>query len=77
MSAKQKERQMVKQIHLEKRSEAKEPVTTDVTDDVFVTPAEKKQRKVQLEAPEPSKKKKKKKLTELKKKKLMKRKGLR
>ncbi|KAK2827705.1 hypothetical protein Q7C36_018631 [Tachysurus vachellii] len=77
MSAKQKERQMVKQIHLEKRSEAKEPVTTDVTDDVFVTPAEKKQRKVQLEAPEPKPKKKKKKLTELKKKKLMKRKGLR
>ncbi|KAG7320746.1 hypothetical protein KOW79_015161 [Hemibagrus wyckioides] len=77
MSAKQKEKQMVKQIYLEKRSETKEAVTKDVTDDVFVTPAEERPLKVQLEAPEPKPSKKKKKLTELKKKKLLKRKGLR
>ncbi|KAK3524625.1 hypothetical protein QTP70_031380, partial [Hemibagrus guttatus] len=77
MSAKQKEKQMVKQIYLEKRSETKEAVTKDVTDDVFVTPAEEKPLKVELEAPEPKPSKKKKKLTELKKKNLLKRKGLR
>ncbi|MCJ8741221.1 hypothetical protein PDJAM_G00068190 [Pangasius djambal] len=77
MSAKQKEKQMVKQIRLEKRKETKEVVTRDVTDDVFVTPAEEKPVKVELEAPEPGPSKKKKKLTELKKRTLLKRKGLR
>ncbi|MCI4386985.1 hypothetical protein PGIGA_G00069030 [Pangasianodon gigas] len=77
MSAKQKEKQMVKQIQLEKRKETKEVVTKDVTDDVFVTPAEEKPVKVELEAPEPGPSKKKKKLTELKKRTLLKRKGLR
>lgn len=77
MSAKQKERQMVKQIHLQKKNEPKEVMTKDVTDDVFVTPAEEKPVKVELEAPEPGPSKKKKKLTELKKRTLLKRKGLR
>lgn len=79
MSAKQKERQMVKQIRLEKRSETKEVQTKDVTDDVFVTPAEEKLVTVELEAPapQPSKKKKKKTLSDLKKRTLLKRKGIR
>ncbi|XP_060790947.1 ribosome biogenesis protein BRX1 homolog [Neoarius graeffei] len=78
MSAKQKEKQMVKQILLEKRNEPKEVMTNDVTDDVFITPAEEKPVTVELEAPEPQlNKKKKKKLTELKKRTLLKRKGLR
>lgn len=68
---------MVKQIRLEKRKETKEAVTTDVTDDVFATPAEEKPVEVELEAPEPKPSKKKKKLTELKKRTLTKRKGLR
>lgn len=77
MSAKQNERQMVKQIRLEKKNQTKEVVTGDVTEDVFVTPAEEKAVEVELEAPKPGpSKKKKKKLTELKKKKLLKRKGL-
>ncbi|KAI5612775.1 ribosome biogenesis protein BRX1-like, partial [Silurus asotus] len=74
MSAKQKERQMVKQIRLEKRNETKEVGTkTDVTDAVFDTPAEEKPVQVEHEAPKPALSKKKKKLTELKKRKLMKR----
>lgn len=78
MSAKQKERQMVKQIYLEKKKETKEVMTKDVTDDVFVTPAAEKPVKVELEAPQPGPSKKKKKtLTELKKRTVMKRKGLR
>lgn len=77
MSAKQKERQMVKQVRLDKRSETKEPVISDVTDDVFLTAAPVKPVQVELEAPEPGPSKKKKKLTQLKKNKLLKRKGLR
>nr|ADO27860.1 brix domain-containing protein 2 [Ictalurus furcatus] len=78
MSAKQKERQMVKQIRLEKRSETKEVRTKDVTDDVFVTPAEEKLVTVELEAPAPQPSKKKKKtLSDLKKRTLLKRKGIR
>ncbi|XP_053334633.1 ribosome biogenesis protein BRX1 homolog isoform X2 [Clarias gariepinus] len=79
-SAKQKEKQMVKQIRLEKRNEPKEVLTRDVTDDVFATPAEEKPVTVEHEAPDPAlskKKKKKKTLSELKKRTLMKRKGLR
>ncbi|XP_017568705.1 ribosome biogenesis protein BRX1 homolog [Pygocentrus nattereri] len=78
-AARQKERQMVKEIRLEKRKEVKEVLTEDVTDDVFVTPAEEKPKEVEHEAPRPSKSKKKKKLklTELKKRTLLKRKGLR
>ncbi|XP_036444799.1 ribosome biogenesis protein BRX1 homolog [Colossoma macropomum] len=77
-AARQKERQMVKEIRLEKRKEVKEVLTEDVTDDVFVTPAEEKPKQVEHEAPRPGKNKKKKlKLTELKKRTLLKRKGLR
>ncbi|XP_062867576.1 ribosome biogenesis protein BRX1 homolog [Trichomycterus rosablanca] len=76
-SAKLKERQMVKQIRLEKRNETKEVVKQDVTDDVFVTPAEEKPDQVEYEAPEPKSSKRKKKLSDLKKKTLLKRKGLR
>ncbi|KAK7131728.1 hypothetical protein R3I94_016760 [Phoxinus phoxinus] len=72
----QKERQMVKEIRKEKRSEEQEVMRPDVTDDVFLTPADPKPAQIQLEAPEPRGQKKKK-LSELKKKKLMKRKGLR
>ncbi|XP_067279078.1 ribosome biogenesis protein BRX1 homolog [Pseudorasbora parva] len=78
-AARLKERQMVKEIRKGKRTEEKEVITQDVTDDVFVTPAEPKALEVELEAPEPrpDRKKKKQRLTELKKKTLMKRKGLR
>ncbi|XP_065099633.1 ribosome biogenesis protein BRX1 homolog [Paramisgurnus dabryanus] len=76
-AAKQKERQMVKEIRKEKRKEGQEVLTQDVTDDVFVTPAEQKTVHVEWEAPEPQTTKKKLKLTELKKRTLMKRKGLR
>ena len=78
-AAKQKERQLVKEIRLEKRKAVKEVLREDVTDDVFVTPAEEKPERVENEAPGPdkTKRKKKKKLTELKKKTLLKRKGLR
>lgn len=68
-AAKLKERQMVKQIRLEKRNETKEVLTKDVTDDVFVTPADEKPDVVEYEAPEPKLNKRKKKLSELKKKK--------
>ncbi|XP_051536261.1 ribosome biogenesis protein BRX1 homolog, partial [Myxocyprinus asiaticus] len=76
MAAKQKERQMVKEIKNEKRKEGQEVMSQDVTDDVFVTPAEQKPVQIELDAPKSQINKKKLKLTELKKKKLMKRKGL-
>lgn len=75
-AAKQKERQMVKEIRKEKRKEEQEVMTQDVTDDVFETPAEPKVTQVELEAPEPRRSKKLR-LSELKKRTLMKRKGLR
>ncbi|KAG9266364.1 ribosome biogenesis protein BRX1 homolog [Astyanax mexicanus] len=76
-AAKQKERQMVKEIRLEKRREVKEVLTEDVTDDVFVTPAEEKPEMVENEPPVQNiNKKKKQKLMELKRKNVMKRKGL-
>lgn len=68
---------MVKEIRLEKRNEVKEVLTVDVTDDVFVTPAEEKPANVGNRAAGPERKKKKMKLSELKKRNLMKRKGLR
>ncbi|XP_030624822.1 ribosome biogenesis protein BRX1 homolog [Chanos chanos] len=74
--AKQRERHMVKEAQKIRKSEAKEVVTEDVTDDVFATPAEEKPVEVELEPPEP-KPVKKRKLTELKKRTLLKRKGLR
>uniref|UniRef100_A0A8C1MAP1 Ribosome biogenesis protein BRX1 homolog n=1 Tax=Cyprinus carpio TaxID=7962 RepID=A0A8C1MAP1_CYPCA len=76
-AARQKERQMVKQILKEKRSEEKEVLERDVTDEVFQTPAEPRDPEVQLQPPEPPRSKKKLRLTELKKKTQMKRKGLR
>ncbi|XP_066502118.1 ribosome biogenesis protein BRX1 homolog [Hoplias malabaricus] len=78
-AAKLKERQLVQEIRLEKRKAVKEVLTEDVTDDVFVTPAEEKPIHVENEAPGPdqAKRKKKLKLTELKRRTLMKRKGMR
>ncbi|XP_026880098.2 ribosome biogenesis protein BRX1 homolog [Electrophorus electricus] len=76
MASKQKEKQLVKEIRLEKRKEVKELPTADVTEDVFVTPAEEKPVEVELEAPAPERKKKLK-LTELKRRTWLKRKGLR
>lgn len=67
----------MKEIRKEKHKEEQEVLTPDVTDDVFVTPAEQKPLQIDREAPEPQNTKKKLKLTELKKKTLMKRKGLR
>ncbi|XP_061589642.1 ribosome biogenesis protein BRX1 homolog [Cololabis saira] len=52
-AAKVREKQMVKELHKMKRSEAKEDLNTDVTADVFVTPAEEKHVHIQMEAPEP------------------------
>ncbi|KAL1253562.1 hypothetical protein QQF64_018255 [Cirrhinus molitorella] len=77
MAARQQERQMVKEIRKEKRKEDQGVLTQDVTDDVFATPAEPKEPEVELEPPERQNTKKKLKLTELKKRTLMKRKGLR
>lgn len=75
-AARHKERQLVKQILKEKRSEEQEVLAKDVTDEVFQTPAEPRDPEVQLQPPEPHKKKTLR-LTELKKRTLMKRKGLR
>ncbi|XP_060917048.1 ribosome biogenesis protein BRX1 homolog [Labrus mixtus] len=52
-SARVREKQMVKELQKMKRTEAKEDVTTDVTADVFLTPAEDKPVHIQTEAPEP------------------------
>ncbi|XP_076851998.1 ribosome biogenesis protein BRX1 homolog [Brachyhypopomus gauderio] len=76
MAAKQKEKQMVKEMQLEKRKEVKEMPPSDVAEDVFATPAEEKQVEVEVEAPAPVRKKKLK-LMELKMKTRLKRKGLR
>lgn len=58
-AAKVRERQMVKELHKMKKTEAKEDLNRDVTADVFVTPAEKKPIHIQTEAPEPKVSKKK------------------
>ncbi|XP_051962010.1 ribosome biogenesis protein BRX1 homolog [Xyrauchen texanus] len=76
MAAKQKERQMVKEIKKDKRKAGQEVMSQDVTDDVFVTPAEQKPVQIEVDAPKSQINKKKLKLAALKKKKLMKRKGL-
>lgn len=76
-AARLKERQMVKELLKEKRSEEKEVLARDVTDDVFLTPAESRDPEVQLQPPEPQRSTKKLRLSELKKKTQMKRKGLR
>ncbi|XP_020498673.2 ribosome biogenesis protein BRX1 homolog [Labrus bergylta] len=52
-AARVREKQMVKELQKMKRTEAKEDVTTDVTADVFLTPAEDKPVHIQTEAPEP------------------------
>ncbi|KAA0719641.1 Ribosome biogenesis protein BRX1 -like protein [Triplophysa tibetana] len=68
MAAKQKEKLLVKEVRKEKQKEEQEVMMPDVTDDVFVTPAEQKPLNVDREAPERQMTKKKLKLTELKKK---------
>ncbi|KAG7477087.1 hypothetical protein MATL_G00090470 [Megalops atlanticus] len=59
-AAKLREKQMVKELQKMKRIEQKEPVTQDVTDDVFATPAEEKPDEIELEPPVPKLAKKKK-----------------
>lgn len=76
LAAKQRERQLVREIQKAKRMETKEELKNDVTDDVFDTPAPEKPVEIELEAP-PPKPTKKGKLTELRRKTRMKRKGLR
>lgn len=52
-AARVREKQMVKEMQKLKRTEAKEDLTSDVTADVFLTPAEEKPVHIQTEAPEP------------------------
>ncbi|KAL2099627.1 hypothetical protein ACEWY4_004021 [Coilia grayii] len=76
LAAKQRERQMVREVQKAKRTEKKEELKGDVTDDVFDTPLPEKPVQIELEAPAP-KPPKKGKLTELRRKTRLKRKGLR
>lgn len=50
---------MVKDLQKVRRLEEKQPVTRDVTDEVFATPAEEKDVEIELEAPPPKATKKK------------------
>lgn len=50
-AAKMREKQMVKELQKLKRTEAKEEVRKDVTDDVFATPADEKPVQIELEPP--------------------------
>uniref|UniRef100_A0A673YLT8 Ribosome biogenesis protein BRX1 homolog n=1 Tax=Salmo trutta TaxID=8032 RepID=A0A673YLT8_SALTR len=50
-ASKLREKQMVKELQKLKRTENKEVVTRDVTDDVFATPAEERPVHIELEAP--------------------------
>ncbi|CAB1352044.1 unnamed protein product [Coregonus sp. 'balchen'] len=50
-ASKLREKQMVKELQKLKRTENKEEVTRDVTDDVFATPAEERPVHIELEAP--------------------------
>ncbi|CAF97141.1 unnamed protein product, partial [Tetraodon nigroviridis] len=59
-AARVREKQIVKDLHKMKRTEAKEDLVTDITADVFVTPAEEKPVLIETEAPEPKIAKKKK-----------------
>lgn len=52
-AAKVRERQLVKDLKKIKKAEVKVNVDTDVTADVFLTPAEEKPVHIQTEAPEP------------------------
>ncbi|CAL8279121.1 unnamed protein product [Merluccius merluccius] len=52
-TAKLREKQMLKDLQKLKRAENKEMPSTDVTEDVFATPAEEKPVHIQTEAPEP------------------------
>lgn len=59
-AARVREKQIVKDLHKMKRTEAKEDLVTDITADVFATPAEEKPVLIETEAPEPKIAKKKK-----------------
>ena len=50
-AARVREKQMVKEMQKMKRTEAKEDLNQDVTEDVFVTPAEDKPVHIETEAP--------------------------
>ncbi|XP_019937984.1 ribosome biogenesis protein BRX1 homolog [Paralichthys olivaceus] len=52
-AARVREKQMVKEMQKIKRTEAKEELVNDVTDNVFFTPAEDKPVHIETEAPEP------------------------
>ncbi|TNM92343.1 hypothetical protein fugu_019355 [Takifugu bimaculatus] len=52
-AARVREKQMVKDVLKMKRTEAKEDLVTDITADVFMTPAEEKPVHIETEAPEP------------------------
>ncbi len=52
-AARVREKQMVKELQKQKRTEAKQDLATDVTADVFLTPADRKPVHIQTEAPEP------------------------
>ncbi|XP_023684510.1 ribosome biogenesis protein BRX1 homolog [Paramormyrops kingsleyae] len=58
-AGKLREKQMVKELQKVRRLEEKQPVTRDVTDEVFATPAEEKPVEIELEAPPPKAAKKK------------------
>ncbi|XP_060928567.1 ribosome biogenesis protein BRX1 homolog [Limanda limanda] len=51
-AARVREKQMVKEMQKMKRTEAKQDLNTDVTDEVFFTPAEDKPVRIETEAPE-------------------------
>lgn len=51
-AAKVREKQMVKEMQKGKKTSAKEDLESDVTADVFLTPAEEKPADIQMEAPE-------------------------
>uniref|UniRef100_A0A8C2XHI4 Ribosome biogenesis protein BRX1 homolog n=1 Tax=Cyclopterus lumpus TaxID=8103 RepID=A0A8C2XHI4_CYCLU len=57
-AARVREKQMVKEMQKMKRAEAKEDVTTDVTADVFITPADETHVHIQTDAPLPKEVKK-------------------
>ena len=76
VAAKQRERQLVREVQKAKRNETKEVLKNDVTDDVFDTPGVEKPVEIELEAP-PPKVLKRSRLTELRRKTRLKRKGLR
>lgn len=52
-AARVREKQMVTEMQKLKRAEAKEDVTTDVTADVFMTPADETHVHIQTDAPLP------------------------